>query len=69
MKEFSIVIPIFNEEKNIKQLVKEIYDQDGIKNKLLNEDSIFESIIAFKRAGAGAIISYFAIDIAKKLIR
>ena len=33
MKEFSIVIPIFNEEKNIKQLVKEIYEQDGIKNK------------------------------------
>ena len=43
--------------------------KDGIKNKLLNEDSILESIIAFKRAGACAIISYFAIDIAKKLIR
>tara|TARA_B100002052_G_C15658418_1_gene496093 strand:- start:159 stop:788 length:630 start_codon:yes stop_codon:yes gene_type:complete len=43
--------------------------KDGIKNKLLNEDSILESIIAFKRAGACAIISYFAIDIAKKLVR
>ena len=28
--------------------------KDGIKNKLLNEDSILESIIAFKRAGACA---------------
>ena len=43
--------------------------KDGIKNRLLNEDSILESIIAFKRAGACAIISYFAIDIAKKLVR
>ncbi len=39
----------------------------GIKNKLINEDAIIESIIAFKRAGAAAIVSYFALDIAKKL--
>ena len=47
MKEFSIVIPIFNEEKNIRQLVKEIYEQDEIKNKFelifVNDKSIDES--------------------------
>ena len=39
----------------------------GIKNKLINNDSIIESLIAFKRAGATAIVSYFALEIAKKL--
>ena len=39
----------------------------GIKNKLINEDSILESLISFKRAGASAIVSYFALEIAKKL--
>ena len=32
----------------------------GIKNKLVNKDIIFESLMAFKRAGANAIISYYA---------
>jgi len=32
----------------------------AIKNKLLNKDIIFESLMAFKRAGANAIISYYA---------
>ena len=41
--------------------------KNGIKNKLITEDSIFESLICFKRAGASAIVSYFALDIAKKL--
>ena len=41
--------------------------KDGIRKKLFNEDIIFESLIAFKRAGACAIISYFAIEVAKKL--
>tara|TARA_X000000950_G_scaffold272696_1_gene355563 strand:- start:2160 stop:3146 length:987 start_codon:yes stop_codon:yes gene_type:complete len=41
--------------------------KNGIKNKLINEDAIIESLMCFKRAGASAIISYFAIDIAKKL--
>ena len=34
---------------------------------VLNEDSILESIISFKRAGACAIITYFALELAKKL--
>ena len=41
--------------------------QNGIKNKLINEEAIIESLMCFKRAGASAIVSYFAIDIAKKL--
>jgi porphobilinogen synthase len=39
----------------------------GIKNKLINEESILESLISFKRAGASAIVTYFALEIAKKL--
>jgi len=41
--------------------------KNGIKKKLINEDSIIESLMCFKRAGASAIVSYFALDIAKKL--
>ena len=39
----------------------------GINNKLINEEAIIESLMCFKRAGASAIVSYFAIDIAKKI--
>ena len=41
--------------------------KNGIKNNLINEDAIVESLLCFKRAGASAIVSYFALDIAKKL--
>jgi porphobilinogen synthase len=41
--------------------------QNGIKNKLINEDAIIESLMCFKRAGATAIVSYFALDIANKI--
>ncbi len=41
--------------------------KNGIKNNLINEDAISESLMCFKRAGATAIVSYFALDIAKKL--
>ena len=41
--------------------------KNGIEKNLLNENSIMESIISFKRAGACAIVTYFALDIAKKL--
>ena len=40
---------------------------NAIKNKLLNENAIYESLISLKRAGSNAIITYFALDIAKKL--
>ena len=39
----------------------------GILNNLISEEAILESLVAFKRAGASAIITYFAIDIAKKI--
>ena len=41
--------------------------KNAIQKKFLNDDSIIESLIAFKRAGACAIVTYFAIDIAKKI--
>ncbi len=41
--------------------------KNGIKSKLIKEDSIIESLMCFKRAGASAIVTYFALDIAKKL--
>ncbi len=39
----------------------------GIKNKLINDESIIESLMSFKRAGASAIVTYFALEIAKKI--
>ena len=40
---------------------------NSIENKILNEETILETLISFKRAGANAIITYFADKIAKKL--
>lgn len=40
---------------------------NGINNKILDENAIYESLISFKRAGANAIITYFADQIANKL--
>jgi len=41
--------------------------KSAVKNGIINEDAIMESLISMKRAGADIIISYFAKDIAKKL--
>ena len=41
--------------------------KNGINNKLINDEAIIESLMCFKRAGASAIVSYFALDIVKKL--
>ena len=41
--------------------------KSGIQKKIINDDAIIESLISFKRAGANAIITYFANEIAKKL--
>ena len=41
--------------------------KNGIKNKLINQEAIVESLISFKRAGASAIVTYFALELAKKL--
>ena len=42
---------------------------NGIKNKIINEDAIYESLISFKRAGANAIVTYFSDFITKKKIK
>ena len=41
--------------------------KNGIKNKFINEDAILESLMSFKRAGASAIVTYFAMEIVRKL--
>lgn len=41
--------------------------KNGIINKILDENAIYESLMSFKRAGASAIITYFADQIADKL--
>ena len=41
--------------------------KQSINKNLINNDSIIESLMCFKRAGASAIVSYFALEIAKKL--
>jgi len=41
---------------------------NAIQKKLINEDAIFESLVAFKRAGANAIVSYYA-DRIDKIIK
>ena len=41
--------------------------KNGINNKIINENAILESLISFKRAGANAIVTYFADQIVDKL--
>ena len=41
--------------------------KNAISKDLLDKESVIESLISFKRSGASAIITYFALDIAKKL--
>jgi len=41
--------------------------KNGIKNQILKEDAINESLTSFKRAGANAIVTYFADYMANKL--
>ena len=41
--------------------------KNGINNKILSEDAIHETLISFKRAGANAIVTYFAEQVANKL--
>ena len=42
--------------------------ETAIAKKLINKDSIYESLVAFKRAGANAIVSYYA-DRLDKIIK
>ena len=40
---------------------------NGIKKRIINKNAILESLISFKRAGASAIVTYYADKIAKNL--
>jgi len=40
---------------------------NGIKKGLINKNAILESLISFKRAGASAIVTYYADQISKML--
>jgi len=40
---------------------------NAIKNKIFTEDVVIESLMSFKRSGASAIVTYFALDVAKKI--
>ena len=41
--------------------------KNGIKKKIISKNAIEESLMSFKRAGANAIVTYFADYIAKKI--
>ena len=41
--------------------------KNAIGTGLLDKETVIESLISFKRSGASAIVTYFALDIAKKL--
>ncbi len=41
--------------------------KNSIDKKFFNDQVLIESIVAFKRAGACAVVTYFALDIAKKI--
>ncbi len=41
--------------------------KNGIQKKIINQSTIFESLISFKRAGASAIVTYFANEVASQL--
>jgi len=41
--------------------------KNGIKNNILDKKAILESLVCFKRAGASAIVTYFADEIADKI--
>jgi len=41
--------------------------KNGIKSGAIGKDAIYESLIAFKRAGASAVVTYFADQIARDL--
>ena len=40
---------------------------NAINKDIINKNAVIESLIAFKRSGANAIVTYFASKIAKKL--
>ena len=59
----SFKIPIFSYQVSGEySLIK-----NGIKNGIIGEEAILESLVSLKRAGSNAIVSYFSLDIANQL--
>ena len=68
-------IDIIKKEKNKFKIPVVAYQVSGeysmitssIQKKIINKDAILETLLSFKRSGANAIITYFAIQVAKEL--
>jgi len=59
----SFKIPIFSYQVSGEySLIK-----NGIKNGIIGEEAILESLVSLKRAGSNAIVSYFSLEIANQL--
>ena len=43
--------------------------KNAIEKRLIDKESIIESLIGFKRAGSSAIVTYFALEMAEKINR
>ena len=41
--------------------------KNGIRQKIVSEDAVKESLVSLKRAGSSAIVTYFALEIAEKV--
>ena len=41
--------------------------KNGIKQEIINQEAIIESLISLKRAGSNGIVTYFALDVANQL--
>ena len=54
--------------KNIDYNLDDLLNLNLKRKKLINDDAIYESLVAFKRAGANAIVSYYA-DRIDKIIK
>jgi len=40
---------------------------NAIRNGIFHKDATIESLMSFKRSGASAMVTYFALDVAKKI--
>lgn len=60
-QEFNIPIVAYNVSGEYSMI------KNAIKNNILPEDAVNEMMIAFKRAGANSVITYFAMELARKL--
>jgi porphobilinogen synthase len=60
-QEFNIPIVAYNVSGEYSMI------KNAIKNNILPQDAINEMMISFKRAGANSVITYFAMELARKL--